>query len=344
MEIQETTVTIEDFDKFEYYEDLFDPINTDRQARRKRKPRVNSNPKKTTQEIITDVGETRGVEGGFTPTYQPARYERGWLLNSLSPFYEEELITDVLAQVKGGKEASVYRCLGHPGSGQALLAAKVYRPRQFRNLRNDGMYREGRQILTAEGRGMKPTDERILRALAKKTAFGAEVQHTSWLMHEYVALEQLHKAGGAVPQPLAAGDNAILMGYCGDEYSAAPTLQQVDLEPTEVESLFQEVLRNIDLMLQHNFVHGDLSAFNILYWQGKITLIDFPQVVDIHANKKAYFILQRDLTRVCEYFAKQGLVRNPEAILSDMWQRYLVSNEENRVADESRLMEEAMEE
>jgi RIO kinase 1 len=97
-------------------------------------------------------------------------------------------------------------------------------------------------------------------------------------------------------------------------------------------------------MLQHNFVHGDLSAFNILYWQGKITLIDFPQVVDIHANKKAYFILQRDLTRVCEYFAKQGLVHNPEAILSDMWQRYLVSNEENRVADESRLMEEAMEE
>jgi hypothetical protein len=61
-------------------------------------------------------------------------------------------------------------------------------------------------------------------------------------------------------------------------------------------------------------------------------------------SKKAYFILQRDLTRVCEYFAKQGLVHNPEAILSDMWQRYLVSNEENRVADESRLMEEAMEE
>ena len=324
-------------DKFEGYEKQFDPAYSDRKARRKRRAKAKFRPKKSEEQLIAEVGDARGIEGGFTTTYQPARYEHGWLLESLAPFYVEEYITDVVAQVKGGKEASVYRCVGHSGTGQEFLAAKVYRPRKFRNLRNDLMYREGRQILTAEGRGMKPTDERIGRALFKKTAFGSQVQHTSWLMHEFVTLEQLYQAGGAVPRPIAASDNAILMGYCGDQYGAAPILHEVDLELEELEPLFQEILRNVELMLRHDLIHGDLSAFNILYWEGEITLIDFPQVTNIHTNKNAYVILERDLTRICEYFAKQGLSQDPKIFLTDLWQRYGAIDEHNRAADESRI-------
>ena len=50
-------------------------------------------------------------------------------------------------------------------------------------------------------------------------------------------------------------------------------------------------------------IHGDLSAFNILYWEGKVTLIDFPQVTLSESNHNAYRIFQRDVRRVCEYFA-----------------------------------------
>src|SRR5436305_7994656 len=53
-------------------------------------------------------------------------------------------------------------------------------------------------------------------------------------------------------------------------------------------------------------VHGDLSAYNLLYWEGKLTLIDFPQGTSSHANQSAHVILHRDVQRVCEYFARRS--------------------------------------
>ncbi|MDX1520255.1 MAG: RIO1 family regulatory kinase/ATPase [Anaerolineae bacterium] len=325
-----------DFDKFEQYEDIYDPVNTDRKARRKRKPRVNHKPKKTDEQVVQEIADAIGLEGGFETTYQPARYEKEWLLGSVEPFYIDELISDVLAQIKGGKEANVYRCRATPGTGHELLALKVYRPRKFRNLRNDKMYREGRQVLAPTGRPLDPKDERILRALGKKTSFGVQVQHTSWLMHEFTALDLLYKAGGSVPKPIAAAENAILMSYIGDEYSPAPTLNEIDLDPAEAEPLFREALRNVELLLQHGLIHGDLSAYNILYWEGKITLIDFPQVVDYRTNPNAEFILKRDITRVCDYFADQGVECDAETISQDLWDRYAAPDEEDLAADASR--------
>mgnify|MGYP001488327626 CR=1 FL=1 len=332
----------EETDKYEHYADRFDPVQIDRQERRRRKPRVKHQPKKSHQDLLADVADSIDIEAGeFRTTYQPARYEAGWLLESLRPFYDEELITDVLSQVKGGKEASVYRCQAHPGTGHALLAAKVYRPRRFRNLRNDKMYREGRATLSAEGRAIKTTDHRIMRALGKKTDFGAQVQHTSWLMYEYTTLHQLYELGAAVPQPIATSENAILMKFLGDDWLAAPALNEVNLDPNEAEVHFQEILRNIELMLQNDLIHGDLSAYNILYWAGQITLIDFPQVVNARTNPKASFILERDLTRTCEYFARQGLRRDPQVILSELWHRYLAPDRQEQLADESRHLVEA---
>jgi RIO kinase 1 len=332
----------EETDKYEHYADQFDPLQTDRQERRRRKPRIKHQPKKLHQDLLADMAASIDIEAGeFRTTYQPARYEASWLLESLRPFYDEELITDVLSQVKGGKEASVYRCEAHAGTGHTLLAAKVYRPRRFRNLRNDKMYREGRSTLNAEGRPIKTTDHRIMRALGKKTEFGAQVAHTSWLMYEYTTLQQLYELGAAVPQPLAAGENAILMGFLGNEELAAPTLNEIGLEPDEAEVHFQEVLRNIELMLQYDLIHGDLSAYNILYWADRITLIDFPQVVNARTNPQATFILERDITRICEYFARQGLRSDPKAILSKLWQRYMALDPQEQQADESRQLVEA---
>jgi len=328
-------------DELEYYEELFDPLRTDRKARRSRKPIVKRAAPEDSGQVIAEVAEVVGLEGGFVTTYHPARYETGWLLSSLRSFYDRELVTDVLALVKGGKEASVYRCTAHPRTGMGLLAAKVYRPRKFRNLRNDKMYREGREILKADGRAVNKSDHRIMRAIGKKTAFGVQVQHTSWLMHEYTALERLYRAGAAVPQPVAVGENAILISYHGDARRTAPTLNEVSLELQQAKPLFREVLRNVELMLQHGLVHGDLSAYNILYWAGEITLIDFPQVTSSYTNGSAHDILHRDIVRVCEYFARQGIRSDPEAILADLWHRYVRIDPTARAADASRdLVEE----
>lgn len=311
-------------DEFEIYEELFDPLRTDRKARRGRKPRARHVPKKSQVQVVAELAdEAAGLEGGFHTTYQLSRYEEEWLLSSLRGFYDRGLISDVLALVKGGKEASVYRCLADPASGMGMLAAKVYRPRKFRTLRNDSMYRQGRAILDAYGHDHDyARDQRVIRALGKKTAFGMQVEHTSWLMHEFTAMERLYQAGAAVPKPVAADENAILMSYHGDARVAAPTLNQVSLEPDEAGSLFQEVLRNVALMLQHDLIHGDLSAYNILYWEGEITLIDFPQVTNLYTNDRAYSILRRDIQRVCEYFARQGVDCDPADVMGELWYLY----------------------
>lgn len=342
-------------DKYEYheayaaYEDAFDPIKNDRQARRKRKAKIQVE-KKTLQESSAEVAETIGLEGGFQTTYTPSRHEAGWLLDSLQDFYNQELINDVETQIKGGKEANVYRCAAHPATGVEWLAAKVYRPRIFRNLRNDKQYRQGRPTLTNDGRPVKATDTRLLRALGKKTAFGAQVAHTSWLMYEYTTLQFLYNVGAAVPKPIAASDNAILMGYVGDAYGAAPTLNTVRLDSAEVLPLFRKTIDHINLMLRNGRIHGDLSAYNILYWNGDITLIDFPQVVNSTVSKETHFrgsrvnpdayeILQRDIQRVCDYFIRQGVKCDPQQVLDEMWARYVDEDDDSKLADASAYWE-----
>ena len=98
------------------------------------------------------------------------------------------------------------------------------------------------------------------------------------------------------------------------------------------------MLRNVDLLLQHDLIHGDLSAYNLLYWQGEAVLIDFPQVVNLHSNPKAHFILRRDIQRTCEYFAGQGVDCNAPAIADEFWRRYVPElHPEDQAADESRM-------
>lgn len=289
---------------------------------------------------VEAVAEAAGLENVWETTYTPARYEGGFLQESLQPFYSQDQIADVNALVKGGKEASVYRCRAHSSLDMDWIAAKVYRPRQIRNLRNDAIYREGRHLLTSEDgrpKSVNPRDERIARAVGKRSLFGVEVRHTSWLMYEYTALQTLHSAGVSVPEPYGVAENAILMAYVGSEAKGAPTLHEVRLEAGEAPSFFDQVLQSIAVMLENGLVHGDLSAYNILYWQGKITFIDFPQVVNAHSNHSAQSILYRDVARVCRYFARYGVRVDARRIASELWEGHAAPDPDDLAADLSLL-------
>jgi RIO kinase 1 len=331
-----------DNDSYEYddYEEMFNPVKVDRQARRKRKVRVDPNLAKGGRETaVSTIAETTALETKFETSYQTSRHEAGWLLESLQSFYEQELISDIAAQVKGGKEANVYRCVAHPALGVEWVAAKVYRPRMFRSLSNDKMYRQGREVLKANGRPVKATDTRMMRAMGKKTAFGQQVAHTSWLMYEYTTMEVLYELGASVPKPIASNDNAILMAYVGDEQMAAPPLSQLSLDRDEAILAFREVMRNVELLLANGRIHGDLSAYNILYWNEQPVLIDFPQAVDCDSNPDAFTIFERDVQRVCDYFARQGVPCDAAFITNDLWERYVLDDRTNQLAEASRFGE-----
>lgn len=312
-------------DKY-YYEERYGDLDDDNEPRQRKQRKA----KVAAPKVLSDNETALTKTGQRLTSYQPALYEEGWLLDSLESFFQEHLISDVLTHVRGGKEADVYCCRADESSNVELLAAKVYRPRKFRSLSNDAIYREGRELLTAQGRAMlddrgrKPQrmDFRIAKAIAQKSAFGMEVLHSSWLSYEFMFMERLYKAGGSVPKPYACSNNAVLMSYIGDETMPAPALNSVRLEQEEAQLLFADVLRTVELMLTEGYIHGDLSAYNILYWQGEVVLIDFPQVTDCANNRNAYSILKRDITRVCEYFQRCGVSCDAEALLEDMWLRY----------------------
>lgn len=260
-------------------------------------------------------------EQSFTPSFTSSRHEREWILTYLGTFYNEQLINDVVARVKGGKEANVYCCQAFPGLGVELVAAKIYRPRMFRNLRNDSAYREGRKLIDESGKEVR--NDRELHAVRKGTSFGKVLSHVSWLGHEYQTLELLHKAGADVPRPIASGPNTILMEYMGEVYSPAPTLNEVRL-PSRVEArrVYERLLANVEIMLANSRIHGDLSAYNVLYWEGEFRIIDFPQAIDPRDNRSAFSIFRRDLSRLCAYFERYGIHSRPEELARGLWQKY----------------------
>lgn len=253
----------------------------------------------------------------FKFTYKAARFEDAWLLDSLAAIVDRCWISDVLRKVKGGKEASVYLCRSGPGMDAPLVAAKVYRPRSLRNLKNDQQYRDGRPDLDENCNILG--DDDAAAEIRKRSTFGEELRHQSWIAYEFATLEILYKAGADVPRPYAMERNAILMGYVGDLTVAAPALSSVGLELDEAKTLYGRVVHNIDLMLEHDRIHGDLSAYNILYWDGDITLIDFPQVVLPEANPASWSIFLRDVTRTCQYFSAQGVDCDARKLAVDLW-------------------------
>jgi RIO kinase 1 len=268
-------------------------------------------------DLVSQFGETQ-AELNFS--YKASRHERQWILNSLGTFHQHHWLDDVLRLIKGGKEASVYQCAANESVQADYIAAKIYRPRKFRNLRNDHLYREGRERLNSSGNAI--TDDGHLHAIRKRTNLGLELMHTSWISHEFKTMQIIHAAGADVPIPFAMDNNAILMGYIGGENRTAPTLNEINLDPHEIKPLFDRVIRNVEIMLANNRIHGDLSAYNILYWKGEITLIDFPQAIDPWKHPNPYPIFKRDVTRICQYFRSQGLDKPENQIASTLWEKY----------------------
>jgi RIO kinase 1 len=203
-------------------------------------------------------------------------------------------IARVLCRVSSGKEADVYCCQAHDHLGVELVAAKVFRPLETRGFRNDAVYRQGRVI----------RDERLRRACRNKSRKGRSVQFDMWVSSEYETLELLHTEGARVPAPYESLGDTIVMQYIGSGDRPAPTLNRVRLSARDAPRVCREILEQVSLWLSCGRIHADLSPYNILYLDGAITVIDFPQAVDPRQNPDAFGLLLRDVERIAEYFGR----------------------------------------
>jgi RIO kinase 1 len=220
------------------------------------------------------------------------------------------LISEVVFEVKSGKEATVYCCRARDG----LVAAKVYRDLATRRFRNSAIYQAGRVHLAREGRAQ--------RAAENRTAFGLEMEQAIWIDHEWEMLNRLSRAGLDVPRPMARGERVILMPFLGDVRGPSPMLHSVEFGREAASEVAGRLLWNIEAMLDLHVVHGDLSPFNVMWHAEQAVIIYLPQSVDPRLNPAAQTLLARDVANICNWASRFGVKRDAAAITADLWTRF----------------------
>lgn len=218
-----------------------------------------------------------------------------WLVTELAAVDHE------LGVLKTGKEADVHLLeRGVPDTGRScLLAAKRYRPPEHRLFHRDAGYLEGRQVRRS----------REMRAMTNRTAVGRQMIAVQWAVAEFQALCALWSAGARfVPYPVQLSGTELLMEFVGDlRGAAAPRLAQLRPDPDELTDLWHQLVEALSVLARAGYAHGDLSAFNILVNDGRLIIIDLPQVVDVVANPRGPEFLARDVHNITQWFTSRAL-------------------------------------
>ncbi|RLI79480.1 serine protein kinase RIO [Archaeoglobales archaeon] len=196
--------------------------------------------------------------------------------------------------VSTGKEANVFYADGFYDGEKIPLAVKIYR------------------IETSEFHKMDEYlfgDKRFdLRKISKKEKIYV------WTEKEYKNLIKAFNADVNVPKPITYMKNVLLMEFIGEDEIPAPTLIELGNQILEldVESLFDDIIKNMKKLYKAELVHADLSEYNIMYLN-KPYFIDMGQAVLIdHPYAMRY--LDRDLKNILRFFSKFGIKRNFEEV------------------------------
>ena len=220
-----------------------------------------------------------------------------------------------LGPLKSGKEADcrlVERAV--PGSTPAdvgehsLLVAKTYRDADHRTFRRNATYVEGRRV----------RNSRDTRAMAKSTRHGQAVAAGQWAGSEWDALCRLWQLGVPVPYPVQVEGLEILMEYVSVGGEAAPRLANTRPDADQLASVWDQLVEALRRMAAAGLVHGDLSPYNLLLAQGRLVIIDLPQMVDLVANPSGFDFLHRDCVNVATWFARRGLAVDAEELFADL--------------------------
>jgi len=227
-----------------------------------------------------------------------------------------------LGRLKSGKEAEVFVVERAFGDRSCLLAHKRYRPRTVTHkgeleelgfqrsnaFMNDLAYRDGRRFA-------KSRDQ---RAAERMTNYGKKLLTGRWTGHELDMMQQAWNAGVNVPYPVGARGDGLLMQFLGTIERAAPRLAEARLSPPEIARAREQLVENLRLLVGAGFVHADLSAYNLLWWEDALWFIDFPQAVDVTTNPHAFDYLHRDVTNVGNWFARQGAELDIDVLYAEL--------------------------
>jgi len=191
-------------------------------------------------------------------------------------------IEDIYGVVKAGKESRIYWGKGHNGEE---LAIKIY-------LTVSAEFRKG-MLPYLVGDPRFKNVKRDSRSLVY-----------AWAQKEFNNLQAAYDAGVKVPKPLTVKNNILVMEFIGEKGISAPLMKDVKLRGPK--RVFQKLLAYVKkLYRKAKLVHGDLSEYNVMIWQGEPVIFDVSQSVLLeHPN--AHQFLLRDLENLRRYFKKLG--------------------------------------
>jgi RIO kinase 1 len=239
------------------------------------------------------------------------------------------LITDdftdaPLGVLKSGKEAEIFvvERTSLDDTRRCLLAHKRYRPKSVKHkgelealgftrassFVNDHAYREGRRFRRS----------REQRAVERMTDYGKRVLNDKWMGLENDVMTRVWQAGGPVPYPVGFSGDGMLLEYIGDESQAAPTLGSARLTKAELVAASEQLVDGLHVLMEVGIVHADLSAFNLLWWDGRLQFIDFPQAVDLAVNPHGLEFLHRDVHNVAGWFDRHGVAIDADPLFADL--------------------------
>lgn len=228
----------------------------------------------------------------------------------LGAMQKQGLVTEIVGELKSGKEATVY--LARSAAG--LIVVKRFRAMAGRRFHTDAKYRQGRQMR-----------DRDARAFDRRTRYGRQYAQNTWIAAEHGMLRRLGRAGAIpVPRVIARVGACILMEFIADTAgSERPAVRLVDAEVLahEAARLHSRIMLAIIGMFERHVVHADLSPFNILMPHGsesaagdsgadaapmrfRPVIIDFPQAVDPRKNPNARELLAHDVGQVTRFFQR----------------------------------------
>src|SRR3989454_11014649 len=227
-------------------------------------------------ETQVDALRTKQKDSATRKTYDQV-FDHAALL-TIASLISDGVISTLDYPVSTGKEANVFHATDAAGRAKAL---KIYRINTA-TFRNIALYIEG-----------DPRFKRVKRA-TKPTIF-------AWAQKEYKNLVRMEDAGVRVPTPERVHNNVLVMEYIGDETQPAPALREVRLEdPTAV---YADVVANLQAIRKAELVHADMSEYNLLWWDGRVIVIDVGQAVTLdHPRASEWF--KRDVGNIARFFRR----------------------------------------
>ena len=246
-------------------------------------------------------GEKRqkGWEKSDRATTEQALDERTRIV--LLQMINRNVVAEVNGCISTGKEANVYHAISLPEEAEKPTslqrAIKIHKSRIV-------VFKDRERYVAGDHRFQKGYRKGNNRAMAKQ-----------WAEKEYRNLNRVHSAGIPCPEPVDLRLHVIVMEFIGtSDGTPAPRLKDIQLEddsesdaPAKWHELYLQLLTYMRIMYaQCRLVHGDLSEYNILYYQRSLWIIDVSQSVE-HDHPRSLEFLRMDVKNVNDFFHRKGV-------------------------------------